>query len=143
MTADADIRSLLETRSLALHDKNPDTLLALYVPGALMYELAPPLAYRVDPVHAREGYVAWFATWTGPIVYETRDFDIAMHGDFALATGFVRIAGAKTDGTTNSSWFRQTLALTRTAQGWRIAHQHTSVPFYMDGSFRAAVDLLP
>ena len=26
---------------------------------------------------------------------------------------------------------------------WKIAHEHTSVPFYMDGSFRAAVDLEP
>lgn len=26
---------------------------------------------------------------------------------------------------------------------WRIAHRHESVPFYMDGSNRAAVDLTP
>jgi ketosteroid isomerase-like protein len=26
---------------------------------------------------------------------------------------------------------------------WRITHEHESVPFYMDGSVRAAVDLEP
>ena len=26
---------------------------------------------------------------------------------------------------------------------WKIAHAHTSVPFYMDGSFKAATDLNP
>jgi ketosteroid isomerase-like protein len=26
---------------------------------------------------------------------------------------------------------------------WRIVHDHSSVPFYMDGSYRAAVDLKP
>lgn len=26
---------------------------------------------------------------------------------------------------------------------WRIVHQHESTPFYMDGSFTAAVDLTP
>lgn len=27
--------------------------------------------------------------------------------------------------------------------GWKIAHTHSSVPFYMEGSYRAAVDLHP
>ena len=26
---------------------------------------------------------------------------------------------------------------------WLITHEHVSVPFYMDGSYRAAVDLKP
>jgi hypothetical protein len=26
---------------------------------------------------------------------------------------------------------------------WKIVHEHTSVPFHMDGSFRAATDLTP
>jgi ketosteroid isomerase-like protein len=144
MTAETEIRALLAARTRALHDKDPDATLALYMPGALMFELAPPLATRVDAVHSREGYVAWFASWNGPIVYEAHDFAIDLHGgDFALATGFVRIAGTKTDGTSNSSWFRQTVAFTRTPRGWRIGHQHTSVPFHMDGSYRAAVDLHP
>jgi PhnB protein len=26
---------------------------------------------------------------------------------------------------------------------WKIVHEHSSTPFYMDGSYRAAVDLKP
>jgi PhnB protein len=26
---------------------------------------------------------------------------------------------------------------------WKIAHEHDSVPFYMDGSFKASIDLTP
>ena len=26
---------------------------------------------------------------------------------------------------------------------WLVTHKHASVPFYMDGSYRAAVDLKP
>jgi ketosteroid isomerase-like protein len=26
---------------------------------------------------------------------------------------------------------------------WLIAHEHSSTPFYMDGTFRAALDLQP
>jgi PhnB protein len=40
-------------------------------------------------------------------------------------------------------WSRLTVVLKRTPAGWHIIHEHNSVPFYMDGSFRAAVDLEP
>ncbi|MFD0204902.1 MULTISPECIES: nuclear transport factor 2 family protein [Saccharothrix] len=40
-------------------------------------------------------------------------------------------------------WFRSTVCLRRVDGVWRIAHEHTSTPFYMDGSFSAALDLTP
>jgi ketosteroid isomerase-like protein len=40
-------------------------------------------------------------------------------------------------------WFRATVCWRRIDGAWRIVHEHTSTPFYMDGSFRAAVDLTP
>ena len=40
-------------------------------------------------------------------------------------------------------WFRSTVGLRRTADGWQITHEHDSTPFYMDGSDRAALDLKP
>lgn len=42
-----------------------------------------------------------------------------------------------------SFWMRETVALERAAGKWRIVHEHTSVPFYMDGSLRPAFDLQP
>jgi ketosteroid isomerase-like protein len=38
---------------------------------------------------------------------------------------------------------RETLCLAREGDGWTIVHEHTSVPFYMDGSNRPAFDLEP
>ena len=59
----------------------------------------------------------------------------------AFGHGLSRLSGNKLDGETNEIWFRQTFGFRRIAGEWRIAHQHESVPFYMDGSYRAAVDL--
>ena len=42
-----------------------------------------------------------------------------------------------------SFWMRETLCLKRREEEWRIVHEHTSVPFYMDGSLRPAFDLKP
>jgi PhnB protein len=38
---------------------------------------------------------------------------------------------------------RETLAFERVRGSWRIVHEHSSVPFYMDDSLRPAFDLLP
>jgi PhnB protein len=51
--------------------------------------------------------------------------------------------GTKTDGEQVDLWFRATVGLRKIGGRWRITHEHESVPFYMDGSYRAAVDLKP
>jgi ketosteroid isomerase-like protein len=33
--------------------------------------------------------------------------------------------------------------LRKTGDGWNVAHEHKSVPFYMDGTNRPAFDLRP
>jgi ketosteroid isomerase-like protein len=40
-------------------------------------------------------------------------------------------------------WYRTTMCLQKASGQWRIVCDHSSVPFYMDGSYRAAVDLKP
>jgi ketosteroid isomerase-like protein len=42
-----------------------------------------------------------------------------------------------------SLWYRVTLGLRKIDGRWLVTHEHESVPFEMDGSFRASVDLLP
>jgi ketosteroid isomerase-like protein len=53
------------------------------------------------------------------------------------------VTGAKVDGEQVDLWFRATARLIKTADGWRIAHLHNSVPFAMDGSGKALLDLKP
>ena len=68
---------------------------------------------------------------------------ITAGNDIAFATSLVHMTGRKTDGEKPDLWFRQTIGLIKQDGTWKIAHEHASVPFYMDGSFRAAVDLKP
>jgi hypothetical protein len=103
------------------------------------FSLAPPLAHVTDVKNLN----AWFATWQGPIGSEARDLRIAVSGDTAFSHGLSRMTGSKTDGEKVDLWFRETLCFRKIDGHWKIAHEHTSVPFYMDGSFRAAIDLKP
>ena len=133
------IRRLLEDRAQALRAKDADGVLAQHAPEFVQFSLAPPLRSMAN----RDGLQSWFATWKGPLGYELRETRIVIGGDAAFGYGFVRLNGTKTDGTWNDLWFRQTIGLRRIAGAWKVVHEHDSVPFYMDGSLRAAVDLTP
>jgi PhnB protein len=136
---EAEIRTLLDGHAAALRAKDADGVLAHHAADFVQFSLAPPLRWSSD----RNGLDSWFSTWQGPLRYERRETHIVSRDDLAFCHGFVRLSGTKTDGTHNDLWFRQTLGLKRIGGEWTIAHEHDSVPFYMDGSLRAAVDLKP
>ena len=142
-TVDTEIRHLLETHAAAIRRKDADGALDVYAPGVVRFNLAPPLAAAGDRERGRQALLDWFATWRGGIGYELRDLAIIVEGGLALCHGFLRISGTKTDGEEVGVWTRLTVGLRREAGAWRVVHEHGSVPFYMDGSLRAAVDLQP
>ncbi len=116
---EANIRALVESIHKAHHDKD---------------------AGGIDLQEKK----AWLDTWEGPIDRESRDFNITVSGDFAFCHGFYRLSGTpKAAGRPISFWMRSTVCLRRDGGAWRIVHEHTSVPFYMDGSLRPAFDLKP
>jgi len=142
-TAEGEIRALLDRLATAIRDKDVGAALAPFDDAVLTFDLAPPLWVQGKGEEARQAISAWFATWSGPIGYDRRGFAVAIDSDIAFAHGYVRIHGTKRDGEKPDVWARQTVCLRRRDGVWRIVHDHTSVPFYMDGSYRAAVDLQP
>ena len=137
---EAQIREVIETWAAALRNKNATGVLSHYASNFVHFSLAPPLLSAVSDA---KGLNAWFATWQGPIGYEIRDLSMAVGDDVAFSHSLNRMQGTKTDGTTSDLWFRHTFGFRRINGEWKIAHEHESVPFYMDGSFKASVDLKP
>jgi uncharacterized protein YndB with AHSA1/START domain/ketosteroid isomerase-like protein len=140
---EAQIRRLLADRALSLHDRDAALAVAHLADGAVMYTLAPPLEHRGAKAQERARLEAWFATWRGPIGWKLHDPEIAVGGDIAFVRGLGHMTGCKLDGEEVDLWVRTTVCLRRVAGAWRIVHEHTSVPFHMDGSLEAAVDLQP
>jgi PhnB protein len=138
--AEAQIRSLVDDWARAIRAKDPAGVIAHYAPASVTFDLAPPL---ISTGADAKGLQAWFSTWQGPLGYEIRDVNVTAGDDVAFCYGLTRLSGTKTDGEKADVWFRQTLCFRKVEGEWRIAHQHESVPFYMDGSYRAAIDLTP
>ncbi len=120
--------------------KDAAMIVDCYAPDATIYGLAPPLGSRgMDPDEVK----AWLATWDGPIDIDGAESELVIGADLAWVTGLNRMRGTKTDGERVDMWFRTTICLRKQEGRWRIVHDHSSTPFYMDGSGRAAVDLSP
>jgi len=49
----------------------------------------------------------------------------------------------KRTGEETDVWVRATVGYRKIDGKWRVAHEHASVPFYMGGGDKAAVDLKP
>ncbi|WP_271898039.1 YybH family protein [Candidatus Phyllobacterium onerii] len=131
------VAAVIEDWSKAISNKNAAQVLAHLADDVVQFTLAPPLR------QGDEDLQGWFDTWEGSIGIETRDMAITAGDDVAFATSLVRMTGQKTDGEKPDVWFRQTIGLIKQNGTWKISHEHASVPFYMDGSFKAAVDLKP
>lgn len=144
-TDEAEILALVDAVRQAHHDRSPEGMAAPYAPHAVIYDLEPPLAHDGISVDRKR---RWLETWDGPLGLLAQDFKIAISGAHAFGHGYLRLSGAKKGhkddvGHPVSFWMRATMVFARIDGAWRIVHEHTSVPFYMDGSLRPAFDLQP
>ncbi len=144
MTADEGaFRDLLDTFARAIYNKNAAGAIALLTDDAVGFDLAPPLRMDSEAMHDPEGLEDWFGTWAGPIALKSHDVKIAVDGGLGHAYGLQHLTGTKIDGEDVDLWFRSTVCFRREGGRWRIAHIHNSVPFAMDGSGKALLDLKP
>ena len=74
---------------------------------------------------------------------DVTQLEITSADGVAFSRSFSRLTGRKSSGEEMDLWVRATICYRRIGGEWKVAHEHISVPFYMDGSFRAAVDLYP
>jgi len=138
--AEGEIRALIEDWAKAMRAKDVDGVVSHFTADIVTFDLAPPLlSTGVDA----DGLQAWFSTWPGTLGYEIHDLKVTAGDDAAFCHCLTRLSGTKVDGEKHEVWFRETLCLRKIEGAWKIAHQHESVPFHMDGSYRAAVDLKP
>ena len=134
------IRAIISAIEAAYHAKDAAAIARHYAPDAVIADLAPPLCRRGLDVSATQ---AWLDGWDGPIEITTHELEIHVDGNFALCHGLLHARVRTRSGEQEAWWSRITVALARTPSGWRIIREHSLVPFHMDGSLRATIDLEP
>ncbi|MFE7542440.1 YybH family protein [Streptomyces platensis] len=142
-TDEAQIRELLADRAAATKERDARRFLATSAPDLVDFGLAPPLQYKGPEARDRRAVEAWYATWAGPIEVTVTQLEITVGDDVAFGHSINRMHGTKTDGFEVELWSRATVGLRKIDGTWKITHTHDSVPFLMDGSGLAALDLKP
>ena len=140
--AEQDIRAVIEERIAALRGKDAAAAVRCLAEDVVAFELAPPLVAPPGAARDAGGLAAWRDGFE-EFDIEVRDMRIEADGDIGFAHALHHLTGTRPGGRPVSLWMRSTLCFRREEGEWSIAHAHTSVPFHMDGSFRAAVDLQP
>lgn len=138
---EAQIRRLISNWTDALRARDVDALMAGCAPNFVSFDLAPPLSHQA--VEYREGLRQWFSSFATPVGCEINQLEITASDGVAFSRSLNRMTGKKTSGEEMDLWVRATICYRKAGGEWKVAHEHISVPFYMDGSFRAAVDLHP
>jgi ketosteroid isomerase-like protein len=139
MNPRAEIEEVFRQLVRAHADRDADGIVAAYADDAVIYDLAPPLRRRGIK---RDDVSTWLASWDGGVLIESQAVDLVTEGNLAFASALNRMRGRQ-GGKEQDLWYRATTCLRRVDARWQIVHEHTSVPFYMDGSYRAAIDLKP
>jgi uncharacterized protein (TIGR02246 family) len=139
---EARIRALVDDWASAVRARDVDAVARHYAADVVAFDLAPPLQY-IGADALRTSLAAWFPTFRGPVGYDISDLHVTTGEDVAFCRSLNRISGSRTDGGTTDVWVRATVGLRKIDGTWKVTHEHASVPFYMDGSDRAAVDLQP
>ncbi len=138
----ARIRAIIEDYGEGLRNKDADRCVSHYADDVVQFDLAPPLENRGKET-ARKNLAEWFKTFDGPIELEITGLEISAGADTAFAFCLNHISGTSTKGQKNDHWVRISIGFQKTHGTWLVTHEHVSVPFYMDGSFKAALDLKP
>lgn len=140
---EAKIGSTIDDWARAIREKDADRLMSHHTADFVQFSLAPPLQYAAENARDKKNLKEWFATWKGPLSYEIHDLRIKAGENVAFSYSLNRMNGTTTEGAISDLWFRVTLCFEKIDGEWKIAHEHDSVPFYMDGTARAAIDLEP
>jgi uncharacterized protein (TIGR02246 family) len=138
----AEVQALLDRLIAAARRKDLAAVMACYAEDAVLFDLMPPL--RITGATAyRKNWQAAFQMTEGPFGIELRDVAILASGDLACSHALQRVtAVSKENGEKIDFWLRQTVAFRKTADGWRIVHEHGSVPVDMTND-AALFDLKP
>jgi ketosteroid isomerase-like protein len=138
-----EIQEVIERKAALLETGDADAIMAHYAPSFVEFTLAPPLR---QPGDGRDPgpLKAWLATFETPPRREVTQLEITTDGDVAFATSLDCLSAVPRGSAGGfSMWFRVTLGLRRIDGRWLVTHEHESVPFEMDGSFRASTGLTP
>jgi len=140
VAAEVLIRERVQRWASAISAKDLESVMSLYSPEIVSFDLDPPLRYT----GARHKRRAWeqFLSAFQRVSYEVQELSITAAADTAFVHSLNHVQGRLANGQLNDLWVRWTACFRRTNADWLITHDHASVPADVAHG-RAVLDLQP
>ncbi len=129
--AEALIRQRVEDYAKAVQARDIDRVMSLYAPNIVSFDVNPPLRYS-GTENKRRAWEAFFAAYTGTIVYEVRELAITTDGELAFVHSLNHVKGTVAGGHVSDLWVRWTACFRRRDGVWLVVHDNVSVPADLD-----------
>src|ERR1017187_6880045 len=141
-TNETQIQALIDDRTKAVRAKDVVRATSGIAPDILTFDVVNPLE-NIGSDASRKRAEEWFASFQGPISYETRDMNITAGDDVAFSHGLCHVSATMRDGGQQiDMWWRSTICFRKIDGNWMVTHEHNSVPFDPK-SGKASLDLKP
>ncbi|MCW5725168.1 MAG: SgcJ/EcaC family oxidoreductase [Maricaulaceae bacterium] len=128
MSIETEIRALVERWTKASQDGDIDVIMAQYAPDVRAFDAIG--APQFDGAGAyREHWQTCLGFMPQGMTFAADQVRVEAAGDLAVAHFVVACASPGPDGEEQIAYSRGTQVWRRTADGWRIAHEHFSMPF--------------
>jgi uncharacterized protein (TIGR02246 family) len=127
--AAADIRALEDRFVAAFKAKDVDAIMKVYAPDQtlVVFDVVPPRQH-VGAAAYRKDWQTFLGSFEGPITVELTDFDVAADRNLAYSHSIQRVTGTDKQGKKLDLTVRVTDVYKKTRGGWRVVHEHVSVP---------------
>lgn len=127
-TVEHDVRQRMQDWKAAFEAKDVDAMMAFYADGDAFsaFDLMPPIEFRGGPMW-RDGWVAFFTAFEGPLTLEFSGLEVYGSDDLAFARLFIRLVGVM-NGHDTDMWVRTTNCFRLLDGRWLMIHDHVSVP---------------
>lgn len=127
MTAEDEIRAIVESQRPAIAAKDAAALTAADAPDLVLFDVIGPLRREDSADRTQE----WLDAYDGPIDFEIKDLEITAGEDVAFCHYLFHVRGTLNDGGDVDMWVRATQGLRRIDGAWKVTHEHASVPIQL------------
>lgn len=123
-----DAQALVESWLDAARSGDIDRIMSHYTADVVAYDAI--LALRFEGTDAyREHWKACMEMCPGEMAFEPGEMHVEGGGDAGFVHFLARCGVVDESGAGQMGWMRVTMGLRRTDAGWKIAHEHSSMPF--------------
>lgn len=136
------VNRLLDDFADATRTGDLERIMSFYSDDVVAFDVPAPLRLT-GRREFRKNWEKWYTTqFRFPVLHEIHDRELFVCGDVAFAFELFHVNGVfKEAGRAEESWVRHTVGLRKLDVGWRIVHEHCSVPVAEDG--KAMMNLKP